>query len=108
MNDIVFIATFSVNSWLHARFKNTYQNWEQREVKIGLVSVLDGIQAQSLDIVCRFPTSCVIQGEVESGLPGHHKCQKGRIRVSLRGYGKVEKGPEVHYKSYERFLTKAT
>ena len=70
---------FSVNSWLHARFKNTNQNWEQRGVKIGLVSARDGIQAQSLHIVWRFPASCVTQGEVESGLPGHHKCQKGRI-----------------------------
>ena len=35
MNDIVFIATFSVNSWLHARFKNINENWEQRGVKTG-------------------------------------------------------------------------
>ena len=42
MNDIMFIATFSLNSWLHARFKNIKQNWEQRCVKIWFVSVLDG------------------------------------------------------------------
>ena len=39
MNDTEFIATFSVNSWLHARFKNINQSWEQRWVKLGLVSV---------------------------------------------------------------------
>ena len=41
MNDIVFIATLSVNPWLHARFRNINQNWEQGWIEIGLANVLD-------------------------------------------------------------------